>query len=108
MIYILNIIAIAKDKEINNVFKITMKRIKNDKPRILLIHCLNNFPIRIKGIILKKMKNNGIISVNSNALIVYTIENTSFARGSKLCRKDFFFMNLKAFRNSNDIFVYSS
>ena len=108
MIYILNIIAIANDKEINNVFRITMKRIKNDKPRILLIHCLNNLPKRTKGIKLKKIKSKGKISVNNNAQIVYTIENTNFALGSKLCKKDFFFINLKAFRNSKDTFEHSS
>jgi hypothetical protein len=108
MIYILNTIATAKEREINKVFKIIIKRIKNDNPRILLIHCLNNFPKRIKGIKLKKMKIKGTISVYNNALIVYIIENTSFARGSKLCKNDFFFMNLKALRNSKDIFMYSS
>ena len=63
IIIILIIIAIANDKEINNVFKITMKKIKKDKPRMLLNHCLNNFPIRIKGIKLTIIKSKGIISV---------------------------------------------
>ena len=30
----------------NNVFKITMKTIKKDKPRMLLIHCLNSLARR--------------------------------------------------------------
>ena len=81
-----------------------MKMTKNDKPRILLIHCLNNFPIKIMGTRLKKIKIKRRISVNSNAHIVYTIERTNFALGSKLCRNDFFFINLNAFKNSKDIF----
>ncbi len=74
---------------------------------MLLNHCLNNFPIRIKGIKLKKIRINGIISVNNNAHIVYTTERTNFALGSKLCKKDFFFINLKAFRKSKDMICSS-
>ncbi|MBA7657131.1 hypothetical protein ES703_65062 [subsurface metagenome] len=85
-----------------------MKRIKNDNPRMLFIHCLNNFPKRIIGIKLIKIKNKGMIAVKSSALIVYVIENTSFALGSILCRRDFFFINLKALRNSKDILMCSS
>ena len=90
IIYILIIIAIEKDKEINNVFRIIMNKIKKDKPRILFIHCLNNLPKIINGIKLKKIMSNGISSVNNNAIIVYMIANNNLALGSKLCKNDFF------------------
>ncbi len=82
IISILKIIAIAKEREINRVFKIIIKTIKNDKPRTLFIHCLINFPNKIIGIKLIKIKNRGIISLKSSALIVYIIEKMSFALGS--------------------------
>jgi len=106
MIQILIIIAIANDNDKKKVFKIIMKSIRNDKPRMLLIHSLNNLPIRIKGIKLKKMNSNGIICVNNNPLIVYTIANTNLVLGSRLCKNSSRFMNLNAFRNSKDIFKY--
>ena len=70
MIKILKIIAIAKDKEMNKVFRTIIKMTKKDKPRILFTHCLKIFPITIRGIRLKKIKNNGIIWLNNNAVIV--------------------------------------
>ena len=51
--------AIAKDKDKNNVFKTIIKMIKKDNPRMLLIHCLNIFPLPTSGIRLKKIINNG-------------------------------------------------
>jgi hypothetical protein len=95
----------ANDREINRVFKTIMKRIRKDNPRMLLIHCLNNFPNRTKGTKLKKIRRSGIISVNNNADIVYTMEKNNFALGSNLCMKDFFFINLKAFKKSKDICI---
>jgi hypothetical protein len=70
---------------------------------MLLIHCLKILPIIINGINVKKIKSSGTISLKSNPLMVYTIARTNLALGSKLCKKDFFFMNLKAFRKSKDI-----
>ena len=67
---ILNIMAIAKDKDMNNVFKIIIKMTKKDNPRMLLIHCLKIFPITTNGIRLKKIRNNGMIWLNNNAAIV--------------------------------------
>ena len=67
---ILNIIAIAKDKEMNKVFKTIIKMTKKDKPRILFTHCLKIFPIITSGIRLTNIKNNGMIWLNSNAVIV--------------------------------------
>jgi len=61
MIKILKIIAIAKDNDKNNVFNIIIKRIRNDRPRILFFHCLNNFPIKIRGNKLRKIIKRGII-----------------------------------------------
>ena len=88
----------------NSVFRVIIKSIKNDKPRRLRIHWLKIFPKSTKGTKLQKMKNNGIISVNNKAIIEYVIANNNFARGSKLCKNDFFFINLKAFKNCNDNF----
>ena len=106
---ILNIIAIAKDKdkEMNIVFKTIIKMTKKDKPRTLLTHCLKIFPIITSGIRLKNIKNNGMIWLNNNAVIVYIIAKNNLARGSKLCKNESFFMNLKAFRNSNDMLFTS-
>ena len=104
---ILNIIAIAKDKEMNKVFRTIIKMTKKDNPRILLTHCLKIFPIISKGIKLKNIKNNGMIWLNNNAVIVYTIARNNLALGSKLCRNESFFMNLKALRNSKDMLFTS-
>ncbi len=66
---ILNIIARAKDKDMNKVFKTIIKMTKNDKPRMLLTHCLKIFPIITSGIRLKNIKNNGMIWLNNNPVI---------------------------------------
>ncbi|MFX1358527.1 MAG: hypothetical protein ACFFA8_14760, partial [Promethearchaeota archaeon] len=70
IIEILKIIAIAKFNDKNNVFKKSTNKKRNDKPRILLNHILNNLPEKIIGINVKNNNNNGMISVNNNALIV--------------------------------------
>lgn len=67
---ILNIMAIAKDREMNNVFKIIIKMTKKDNPRMLLIHCLKIFPITTSGTRLNKIRNKGMIWLNNNATIV--------------------------------------
>ena len=59
-------------------------RIKDERPRILLIHSLNIFPKKINGIKVKNRINKGTISVNNKAETEYTIENNNLARGSKL------------------------
>lgn len=79
-----------------------MKINKNANPRMLFNHCLNNLPEAINGNRLNSIINRGMISVKSKADTVKIIENNNLDRGSKLCKKVFFFMNLKALRNSND------
>jgi len=100
---ILIIIEIANDNDRKKVFKIIIRRIKNDKLWMLLSHCFINFPTKIRGIKLKKIIIKGMISVNSKALIEYINANINLARGSKLWMNESFFMNLKALRNSKDI-----
>jgi len=100
---ILIIIEIANDNDRKKVFNIIIIRIKYDKPWMLLSHCFINFPAKIRGIKLKKIKIKGMISVKSKALIEYINANINFARGSKLWMNESFFMNLKALRNSKDI-----
>jgi len=73
---------------------------KNDNPRMLFSHCLINLPEAINGIKLDNIINKGMISVKSKAETVIIMENSNFARGSKLCKKVFFFMNLKASKNA--------
>jgi hypothetical protein len=73
---------------------------KNDNPRMLFNHWLINLPEAINGIKLNSIINKGMISLKNKANKEYVMENSNLARGSKLCKKVFFFMNLKAFRNS--------
>jgi len=70
IINILKIIAIAYDKDIKYVFITIINNIRKESPRILLIQSLIIRPIRIIGIKLKKIKNNGTICVNTKAEIL--------------------------------------
>ena len=70
MMYILNIMATAKDKEKNKVFNRIIKITKKVNPRILLIHSFEILPKIIMGIKLKKIRNKGIIWLNNKALLV--------------------------------------
>ena len=79
---------------------------RNDNPRILFNHCFINLPDAIIGIKLKNIIKRGMISMKNKADIVIIIENSSLDRGSKLCKNEFFFMNLNPFRNSNDTFNF--
>jgi hypothetical protein len=100
IIEILKIIEMAKEKDKKKVFNIMMMINKNDNPRMLFNHCLNSLPEAIIGIRLNNIINRGMISVKGKTETVIIMENSNLARGSKLCKNVFFFMNLKAFRNS--------
>ena len=104
IIVILKIIDIANVKDMKNVFKIIIKINKKDKPLILFSHFLKILPEIIKGIKLRKIIKSGTIVVNNKALMVYIIVIKSLHRGSILCKKVFFFMNLNALRNSKPIY----
>jgi hypothetical protein len=88
----------AIEKEMNKVSIITINIIKINKFLIVLIQYRADFAIIKKGMIEIKMSTRGIISVNTSDKMEITIAKYNLVRGSRLCMKVSFLLNLKTSR----------